>query len=169
MGFKLSIMNNIKKFALLIILIVIFGCNGGNNIITNKSVYGDWAYLTHDSTYGEIYFSTSRITFYTENDGQFGPFNYKIQNDSLVFNDVKYKIINHNCNKIILKNAQAILELDKLNLNQVIENDSLINPFFLRRCNYLVNKGIITMKDAVDYLSSIVTTDKIEEVKIPVN
>jgi hypothetical protein len=147
-------MNNKRKvFIVLIFMLFIIGCKNQSN---NLKIIGDWYCLLPDSSYSEVYINNDKVRVLTSKNGWFGPYEYKIKDDSLCFKSIEnYKIGKKGCDEIVLRNNNSVFRLKRIELEKVKADTSFFNPFNLRRCNFLVHEGVITMRDAMDYLKSL--------------
>jgi len=138
--------------AFLIITLIILGCRT-DTIDYSQQMLGDWAHIDDHGYYAELYIESRNIKSYHEKYSDFfGSIKYSIEKDSLFFNQMRYRIDLQEDKSIVLRNDDFSLHLYRM---YPIKLDSInsINPFYLRRCNFLVNKGIISMKEAIDYLN----------------
>lgn len=133
-------------------------CKPGKNI-TNFDPTGLWSSVEDTNSYHEIMFKNNTITFQSDKFGVGGPYHYYVKGDSLYYFGMKCAISDVNCDSFILKSSENIMILEKIKI--VDQYDSLFshdyNPFYLRRCNILVNKGLISMSEAINYLKSAYT------------
>lgn len=141
-------------FTFIIITLIILGCRT-DAIDYSQQILGDWAHIDDHGYYAELYIEFEDIKSFHEKDGDFfGRMKYSIEKDSIFFNQMRYQIAFQDDKSIILRNNDFTLHLYRI---YPIKLDSInsINPFYLRRCNFLVNKGIISMKKAIDYLNKL--------------
>lgn len=125
---------------------------------------GVWAYISESGSYAEFNFSDQILTINSEIDGILGPFSYKLKGDSLYYSDCKYAVVKHDCDSLSLMSSEfGKLGLERINQVYQKEEFNSYNPFYLRRCFYLVNRGTIRMTDAIEYLNSLVSIDSIRE------
>ena len=123
----------------LIAVISFVGCySDKEKTMTNNELIGDWSFIYEDSIYSEAYIRQDSISFMSESDNETGPFYYQIRNDSLFYLNNSFRISICNCNSIKLSSNKYTFVLDKIDLDNVIKDYSCVNPFYLRRCNYLV-------------------------------
>ncbi len=130
----------------------------------NEKLVGNWAFIDSNGKYSEIYIESGSLSIYNEEFcNSLGEMNYNIKNDSLYFNGLSYFIEVRSCGRINLRNQDNNLLMDRIT---VLESDTInsINPFYLRRCSYLVDNGIISVKDAIQYLNSLLS-DNIKPVE----
>ena len=158
-------MNDMRIIILILILTGIVSCNQLEN--QNKSIhfpYGSkWTFIKNDSkfkeNYAEIEFNkNSTLLIHSEFDGQVGPFQYKESDNELTFNNVSYSIISDKNGLIILRNPNEEFFLYKIPCDERNSKSDQIDPFYLRRCYFLVNFNYITTDDAIKYLSNIITS-----------
>ena len=144
---------SVKIFKRLLVIIGLTGCLSPSTAQCNR-LFGAWSFLDDQQHYVEMYLNSERISFFHEIDGNFhGNMQFTIRDDSLFFNNMSYAIDFENDYTVLLVNSSHHLTLHKINPPIISGKTNTINPFYLRRCNYLVNQGIITMTEAVDYLS----------------
>jgi len=154
-----------KILNVFILMVFTFSCKSQSNSL---DIIGNWSCLLPDSTYCELYID-NKVRVLTTKNGWFGPYKYKIKDDSLCFKSriENCKIEKKGCDEFILKNNNGVYKLKKIELKKVKEDTSFINPFHLRRCYFLVHEGVITMKEAIDYLKSLKKAS-VKEEKIPI-
>ena len=150
-----------------ILLIILFGCILEDSNTSKFEIEGDWAFILEDGSYGEAYLFNDSITFLTEILGSTGPYFYQVKKDSLFYYDQKFEIKKITCGIFELCSKDYCFKLNRIYTNAGNEDYSNTDPFYLRRCNYLVQKGLITMEDAVKYLNSSEITEEIIEEEIP--
>jgi hypothetical protein len=134
----------------------------------NENLVGNWAFIDSNGKYSEIYIESGSLSIYNEEFcNSLGVMNYNIKNDSLHFNGLSYFIEAISCDRVNLGNQENNLLLDRIS---VLEPDTInsINPFYLRRCSYLVDNGIISVKDAIQYLNSLLSDEIKPEKTIPI-
>lgn len=130
----------------------------------NINFSGIWVYIDESNSYSEFKFSDHILTINSDSEGQLGPYDYILNGDSLYYSDCKYEIIKHGCDSISLISSEfGKLELEKINLANQKEEINSYNPFYLRRCFYLVNRGEMRMSDALKYLNSLWPVDSIQD------
>jgi len=149
-------------YSFLIILFSISSCDYNKNQIEEVEIIGCWFYMDNESIYTEIYIDSSKVLFYSSENGWSGPYSYWMENNSIQFHGIQYNIGENGCNALIWKNPEFTLNIRKIECIRTESQYPEINPYYLRRCNYLVNAGIITMTDAIEYLNSFVINDSIE-------
>lgn len=153
------------KISLRILFVVICfsSCSNNNNevdtLVAEKSHFVNDSKLTFidikskKPDYAEIYFYHDSLLIHSEEGGYFGPYHYRILNDTIYFNKLKFNILRNEKYKTIslVNNHQNILLYD-IPL-QKVKSKADINPFYLRRCHYLVALNIITMREALNFLN----------------
>ncbi len=148
------------KGLLLFTVIGFVSCLNPGNEQQNR-LSGTWSFLDDEQNYVEMYLDKEYISFFHEKDGNFeGNMEFEIRNDSLFFNNMSYAIEYTNDCTVILRNNKYHLTLHRISPPIVPDQTKKINPFYLRRCNYLVNQGIITMEEAIDYLRTLESNTK---------
>jgi hypothetical protein len=125
--------------------------------IYKEDLIGNWTFIENDSSYGEIYINDKCISFFTDADGDYGKYNYGIYEDSLKFYFYAFKISFKSSNEITLESNYKRYHLERININSTIQDTTFYNPYYLRRCNYLVEKGEISMKEAISFLCNLST------------
>lgn len=140
------------SISFLMAVLLLGACNKDTSNCSQQ-IIGDWAYIDDNGKYAELYIENGYIkTYHEQYDDFFGRMKYSIEKDSLFFNQMRYQINFQEDKSIILRNDDFSLCLFSI---YPLKTDSInsINPFYLRRCNFLVNRGIISMKEAIDYLN----------------
>ena len=154
-----------------ILLLSLCSCEGRQkkdiSIILKNS--RKWTFINVlDSTkyYGEIDFIEDRLSINSLKEGYTtGQFmHYKISKDSMFFNNNTngLKIEKHNKTFISLKDSTSHFVLYKIPFDDSNILIKTIDPFYLRKCYFMVNLGYLTMDEASLYLSKIVKLDTIE-------
>lgn len=146
------------------ILLLFFGLSNScltveDEHVLNDSIIGDWAYIDQNNMYTEIYIKNKSLSIYSEEFGDFlGIMKYSTRNDSLIFNDLCFAIEYQSFNRITLRNQKSNLIFTRIpNLGHDTINS--INPFYIRRCSFLVNNGTVSMQEAIKYLNSLLSND----------
>lgn len=120
----------------------------------HNALIGAWSFLDDKQYYVEMYVDNESVSFFHEIEGNFqGNMKYEIRNDSLFFSSMSYSIEVMDDNVVNLENYEYRLRLSRIFPLMISDRTNQINPFYLRRCNFLVNTGIISMKEAIDYLN----------------
>ena len=125
----------------------------------NDDLVGNWAFIDTNGKYSEMYIKSGSLSIYNEEFcNSLGIMKYSIRNDSLNFKGLSYSIEFRSCSKLILRTQENKLLMDRIT---ILEYDTIntMNPFYLRRCSYLVNNGAISVKDAIQYLNSLLSDD----------
>lgn len=123
---------------------------------------GCWAFLNENSSYSEAYIDKNSIVFLLDMIEKSGPYSYDIINDTLYFSSFKYKIKYQSCDSLFLSYNSTVYLLTKINIGRSLDTTSF-DPIYLRRCNFLVNNGVISMDDAIEYLNSLQLNDSMKE------
>jgi len=120
---------------------------------------GKWTFINTSDTikdYGEIDFKIKKINIHTVKDGpSMGLINYRINKDSLFIRDLAFQIIQVKNTLILLKGNGYDFILHKILFKEEDLNKIGTNPFYLRRCYFMVHLGYMTMDEAAEYLSEI--------------
>lgn len=151
-------MNYLKNLLLvsftIALVIIINSCQLCKSKSKDLDVMGDWAFIDSESTYSEAYINKEKIVFFSDAHGHFSQ-RYNIKDDSIYYGGVSYKVEFRNCNSnmIFIHETDSISML-RVDLSKIIVDTSYFNPFHLRRCNFLVQEGIITIEQAINYLNS---------------
>lgn len=142
-------------------------CNDQNKIKdTNKFLFsGKWTFIESSAkdiiNYAEIDFkSNSTLEIYSETNGKEGPFQYSEMNNTLTFNNIDLLITSDSNGFIRLSNLTNEFLLYKIPFDDENLKSNQIDPFYLRRCYYLVQLNYITTNRAIDYLSDLTATKK---------
>ena len=137
----------------LILIVIAFtqitSCVTEKKEITKYDLIGNWAFIENDSSYGEMYVTAENLSFNTDLNGNYGDYTFNISQDSLKYHFFSYKIILKSYSNITLVSDYKKYYLERIDINNVIKDTTYYNPYYLRRCNYLVNKGKISMREAV--------------------
>ena len=151
--------------SLLMTLLPIFyiGCNIIPGNASENNLKGTWAFLLENGEYCETLIHDDYISFFSDDDGRSGPFPYMIVHDSIIYHGNRFQIKEINYSTYEWCNSEYCIFLEKLFLIDANSDSSKIDPFYLRRCDYLVKKGKITMEEALQYLCNIETDQSIEE------
>jgi hypothetical protein len=167
-----------RKIILLVIFSFLFLCackrekrKSQNDFLLEK---GLWTFIQieNDSAfnYAEIEFANNQILrIRSEFKGTVGPFDYYFKVDTLLINDFAYRLTSDNSNeKFVLENESEKFILYRIPFKEEILNKKQIDPFYLRRCYFLVHMNLITYDDAVNYLANTfeVPKDSIPEEEI---
>lgn len=158
---------NIKTIKIISIQFVLFivlqSCTNLNQKQINKeSFIGVWATINPDTVYNEIVFNDSMVTFYSYDDMGFGPFEYYIESDSLQFFNLSFGYKNRNsCQVDLITKSGDTMLLERIGLISNYEFE--LRSFYLRRCEYLVKKNIISPDSAYKSLK------KFEPIKLEEN
>jgi hypothetical protein len=147
-----------KKTSFLILLVgmmyYLTFCGPGHKN-DNFQPEGLWAFLDDTNSYYEAMFKNEMVTFQSDALGKVGPFKYFIVDDSLYYFNLKYAIYNIECNTFTLTSNNYKILLEKINIVDQRSDSNYYDPFFLRRCNFLVSRGLISMSDALEYLCKV--------------
>lgn len=147
---------NVKNNGLLYValILIIVNCQSPHPEQDNRMLIGDWAFISSDTTYTELYIEENQLMFYSEKNGYIGPFDYEVKTNNIFFNEINYFVKKIDNNQVLLSSDDYKILLMRIRVNDSIDENN-INPFYLRRCNLLVNEGMISMQDAILYLNSI--------------
>lgn len=160
-----------KILCLIFVIILLIGCRSQKTLDYHELIIGNWAYIDNEGQYCEMYIDSIEIKSQPETGIYHGPFVYSLANDQIDFNAITYNIEIIDCNSIRLINSDFNLVLEKIHFDQSLSMDDINYGFFLRRSGFLVNKGIISIKEAYKSLNSYIFDDyeeiEIEEVIIP--
>lgn len=153
-----------RTIMLILSLIGIVSCNQieDQDKSNHFSFRSKWTFIKKDikieKYYAEIIFSEdSTLIIHSELDGQIGPFQYSESDNVLTFNNVNYSIISDTNDLITLRYHSGEFLLYKIPFDEINLKKNQIDPFYIRRCYFLVNLNIITADDAAKYLWDIVT------------
>jgi len=140
----------------LILIIVFYSCGNRESVQNEVNIIGDWAFIDSEMKYAEAYVSSESITFFSDADGQVGPFRYLVKKDSIFYDGVSFMYKLNTCNNLLfISETQDTINLIKMDLSKTIVDSFYLNPYHLRRCNFLVKEGIISMEQAYNYVTSI--------------
>ena len=109
-----------------------------------------YAYWEGSKLFGdnnEIYFLSEILVIV-------GPFNYSMVNNRIEFNNISYDIEIVDCNHMRFVNSNYNIMFEKIELTKPISRNELWDGFFLRKCVYLLNKGLLSYKEAYDTLKA---------------
>ena len=151
-----------KILRLLFIIILLIGCRSQKTLDYHELIIGIWAYIDNEGQYCEMYIDSIEIKSQPETGIYHGPFVYSLANNQIDFNALTYNIEIIDCNSIRLINSDFNLVLEKIHLDQSLSMDDINYGLFLRRCNFLANKGIISNKEAYKALNSFIFDDSEE-------
>lgn len=143
-----------KILRLILIIILLIGCRSQKNVDNHEMIIGNWAYIDNEGQYCEMYIDSIEIKSQPESGIYHGPFVYSIIDNKISFNTISYNIEIIDCNSFRLINSDFNLVLEKIHFDQSISKDDINYGFFLRRSSFLVNKGIISNKEAYKALNS---------------
>jgi hypothetical protein len=143
-----------KILRLIFIIILLIGCKSQKNGNYHEKIIGNWAYIDNEGQYCEMYIDSIEIKSQPETGIYHGPFVYSLANNQIDFNAITYNIEIIDCNSLRLINSDFNLVLEKIHFDQSISKDDINYGFFLRRSGFLVNKGIISIKEAYKALNS---------------
>lgn len=136
------------------LILIMVSCQRPHLEQTNRILIGDWAFVSSDTTYTELYIDENQLKFHSEKNGYIGPFDYEVKANNILFNEINYFIKKIDNNQVLLSSDDYKILLMRIRVNDSVDENN-INPFYLRRCNLLVNEGMISMQDAILYLNSI--------------
>lgn len=163
--------NNIVFF---IILLTVIACNESNAPKENiySKIIGNWTFISMKDTtlgYAEIKFKSNKRAFIQpEKEPGFNNLTCMIKDDSLMlmpFFRNYYKITFINYFSIILHNSFDSILLYKIPFNTDSLDTNQIDPFYLRRCYFLLHLNFINMDDVVKYFQKLNTIDSIPKVE----
>jgi len=154
-----------RTVIVLICLVGIVSCNQfqGQKKTTHFPSGSRWTFIKKSNkvneNYAEIVFSNnSTLLIHSEIDGQIGPLQYKESENVLTFNEVDFSITNDANGFTLLRNDNQEFMLYSIPFREEEFDFYQIDPFYLRRCYFLVNLNVITTDSAIKYLSGIITT-----------
>ncbi len=121
----------------------------------NESLWTFISDMHSVAKYAEIKFNNNNtLSINTDTDGHVGPFTFSINDSVLTFNHFEFKIVIKTNDFIKLKNKKNIYFLYKIPFNESDHQKNQIDPFFIRRCYFLVNLNYISTDSAISYLSN---------------
>jgi hypothetical protein len=125
------------------------------NKITSNQILSQWTFINSDSLqYDEVTIDNENLNFYTEFYGR-TVLSYSIKDDSLHFLNNSFKIDIMDCDQIVLTGNKGKYLMYKIPFDLFHINKNQLNPFYLRRCYYLVHLNKMTFEESVNYLNSI--------------
>lgn len=151
-----------KILRLIFIIILLIGCRSQKTLDYHELIIGNWAYIDNEGQYCEMYIDSIEIKSQPETGIYLGPFVYSLANNQINFNAITYNIEIINCNSIRLIQSDFNLVLEKIHFDPSLSMDDINYGFFLRRSSFLVNKGIISNKEAYKALNSYIFDDSVE-------
>ena len=137
----------------LIPFFLIMGCKSQESNY-HDIIMGKWAYIDPEGQYCEMYIDHDQILSQPEYAIYHGPYDYTIVNNKIIFNNIPYYIEIIDCNSFRLSNSNFNLVFEKLHIDKLLSSEDVFYGFFLRRCNYLVNKGRLSIKEAYETLKA---------------
>ena len=143
-----SINYSIRTFLVAFCFLCFIGCSDKENFGKSDILSGRWAFINNGNYY-EIEFGKQNLTLYDEVSSDLDTFNYTIKKNSISFAERNFKISYTDC-----CNLQFLDNVDTIVLYPVLMTycDSLhYNPYLLKKCFFLVNRGEITINEAVEY------------------
>ena len=150
-----------KKIILIFSLIGFFGCSQSykQKQSNHFPVGSQWTFIKNDSTfeidYAEIKFEDNCfLRIHSETEGKNGPFKYEINDNILVFNNSKFVITPDENGSLMLRNDMGEFILYRIPFDMGNIYTDQIDPFYLRRCYFLVHLNSISFDKAVKYLSN---------------
>ncbi|MDF1574154.1 MAG: hypothetical protein P1P86_03050 [Bacteroidales bacterium] len=145
-----------------LLLTFVFSCIPEKKEQRGINLIGSWFYIENENVYTEVIIDSNYISFYSSENGLLGPYSYSMENNNLQFHSAQYNMIEDGCNTVIWENEEFTIKLTRLS-NLILTPDSnTLNPYYLRRCNYFVNSGVISTDEAIEYLNRIEKSDSIE-------
>ncbi len=150
-----------KKIILIFSLIGFFGCSQSykQKQSSHFPVGSQWTFIKNDTAfkidYAEIKFEDNGfLRIHSETEGENGPFKYEINDSLLVFNNFKFVITPHENGSLMLRNDMREFILYRIPFDMENVYSSQIDPFYLRRCYFLVHLNFISFDEAIKYLSN---------------
>ncbi len=118
--------------------------------------------------YAEIEFlRNNMLVIRSDKDGQVGPFEYKISENILTFNKLEFSITPNTDGSVNLKGNEEEFILYPILFSENTIGSNQIDPFYLRRCCFLVHLNFIAMDDAIIYLNEVgIPVDSMPEEEI---
>jgi len=144
--------------------IIFFSCNQKKYNNCNL-VEGKWGFYSHNM-YGELYVDSINLVFKLE-DGTYGPYHFQLVNDTLKYFTKNYKVSFEGINSIRLENDNELIIMKRI--TSFSTDHMQIDPFYLRKCNYMVNNNYIDMDSAINYLCSIEILESVSDTIIKIN
>lgn len=157
-----------KYYFLLFFIFLLFCCNYHQDNAKNSqfSPIGNWTFISYpELEYSEVYFDTTIVRFFSENDNYVGPFSYKIIRDSIFWLDYGYKVIFTDSNFITFNSDEKKFLLYRIPFDISNINANQVNPVYLRRCFYLLHLNKINFLESVTYLQDV--TKKMDTANFP--
>lgn len=142
------------RSAIICVIFLMSSCNETKHEQSNQ-LTGKWSFV-NDNIYGELYVDSNDLKFKLE-DGTYGPYKYEFTDDTLKYFNKYYRVIFDSYNSIKLENNQGVIKMKRM--TSYVFGQNQIDPFYLRRCNYLVNNNFIDIDSALSYLCAIEMTD----------
>lgn len=147
---------------LVFVLIGLLSCNQIDRQDTSIrfTIGSKWTFIEKnsklDKEYAEIEFKENySLLVFSELYGRLGPFEYHLTDSVLAFNNINFLIIPEENGSITLKNQNEEFILYKIPFDESVLDSNQSDPFYIRRCYFLINLGFITTDDAINYLSTI--------------
>ncbi|QTE23351.1 hypothetical protein [Polaribacter cellanae] len=161
----------IKALVFLTFFLLFNSCSCGK---AHQFTGGRWTFIKNDKqniNYSEIEFSDKIINIYSEYYGKIGPFKYKVLENNLIFNNQEFNINLVNNQYLILENNSAKYYMYKIPFKKGSIEKNQLNPFYIRRCYFLIHLNFIKVKDAIEYISKLreIPKDSILEEEIILN
>ncbi len=161
------VLNRINPLLLLILFVGFVYCGTERNVKQQKTFKPGtrWTFINSansiNEVYAEMFFKDdSNLVVFSESDGQLGPFEYEETSEALIFNNFRFtkKLRQEGYTSLINYNDEFLLF--KIPFIEEGLDTNQMDPFYVRRCFFLVNLNLITTDEAAKYLWSIATVSE---------
>jgi hypothetical protein len=156
-----------KKYLILIIVLILIACNQSNISTEEKEVVydlkGNWCFLNSSGIYTESFFSHDMFRVYNKYLGISPDFKYYIVKDTLVstFNTGKKVRMQKsliawiNEDKVVMHTSTGADTMERIsrgdyllgNIDRIKDSANFAMAFAKRNENFLIQKGILTMEE----------------------
>ncbi len=149
----------IKSVLVYSVTVFLIGCQGSssNKNIAEELEDSKWAVIRGlDSVkldYQEIVFlRTGWARIQSENLGQQGPLTYSIQDGQVAIGNELFNVVEFSGYRLDLQNSSDYLILYRVPEFRTKVDSNQIDPFYLRRCYFMLHENEITIDSAIEYL-----------------
>lgn len=144
-----------------LLFLIIHSCSGkpeAKEKINADFIFGKWTFINTKEPidYAEIDFEEKNTyVVKSEEYGQNGPLPFRIVKDSILLGNKNFLILIESSVKIQLVSDDEAFLLFKIPFDENSLEQNQVNPFYLRRCYFLVHLNVISMEEASKYLFDI--------------